>query len=197
MKTTTKIALCVWAFLTLLALEPARAFYDPGTQRWLNRDPLGDPGHMLLTGFYKRAPRALVIPAEVKEGPNLFLFVRNAPHSKIDGDGRSLVTLLLRMLGRKAGTPQGALGGRIVCGPCIFLGMAAVEGSNPPMSVCMFRCDGPHYSDQHHGRDSSVVLTRIYGEGPCAPPTASDVGAPPGTLPPVVLPPDDRPNPYE
>jgi len=28
--------------LVVFANTTARAFYDPGTQRWLNRDPLGD-----------------------------------------------------------------------------------------------------------------------------------------------------------
>jgi RHS repeat-associated protein len=37
-----------WALLALLLLplspQPASAFYDPGVQRWLNRDPVGDVG---------------------------------------------------------------------------------------------------------------------------------------------------------
>lgn len=52
-----KIALCVWAWLLLLALEPARAFYDPGTQRWPNRDPIGEAGGINLYAFIGNDPR--------------------------------------------------------------------------------------------------------------------------------------------
>lgn len=64
MDTTTKMALFVWAFLMLVALETACAFYDPGTQRWLNRDPIEERG-----------------------GGNLYQFVQNDPLTYRDGFG--------------------------------------------------------------------------------------------------------------
>ena len=56
MNTITKSALCVWAFLMFAALEPARGFYDPGTQRWLNRDPIEERGGVNLYGFVGNRP---------------------------------------------------------------------------------------------------------------------------------------------
>lgn len=44
------------AALLLLALEPAHAFYDPGPQRWLNRDLIGESGGIHLYGFVGNDP---------------------------------------------------------------------------------------------------------------------------------------------
>jgi len=58
----------VW-FVALLVLlstsHVASAYYDPGVQRWINRDPIGERG-----------------------GLNLYCFVGNAPTGKIDPRGR-------------------------------------------------------------------------------------------------------------
>ena len=68
MKTQMKPLL--W-FLTLLALLSAQrlasAYYDPGVQRWINRDPHGERG-----------------------GINMYGFVGNRPVSIVDVDGRGL-----------------------------------------------------------------------------------------------------------
>ena len=57
----------IW-FLTLLALlsapHLASAFYDPGVQRWINRDPIAESG-----GF------------------NLYCFLRNEPTAHLDSFG--------------------------------------------------------------------------------------------------------------
>jgi len=57
------------ALLPVLFLAPQRvsAHYDPGTQRWLNRDPVGET-----------------------EGLNLFSFVENGPTLAVDTDGLSV-----------------------------------------------------------------------------------------------------------
>jgi hypothetical protein len=53
--------------LMLLAGAPlAEAYYDPGIQRWINRDPVGEPGDV-----------------------NLFRFVNNEPMTISDPDGRT------------------------------------------------------------------------------------------------------------
>jgi RHS repeat-associated protein len=49
-------------------------FYDPLTQRWLNRDPLGEPGFTLL-----QRPRA-----KGHSGHNLYAFVGNNPITRLD-----------------------------------------------------------------------------------------------------------------
>ena len=62
MKTKAYSIVMVLALLTLwLGLCNANAFYDPGTQRWLNRDPIGEWG-----------------------GKNLYRFVYNDPITQID-----------------------------------------------------------------------------------------------------------------
>ena len=50
-------------------------FYDPLTQRWPNRDPLGEPGFEVA-----RRGRARL----VADGPNLYAFVRNDPIDRTD-----------------------------------------------------------------------------------------------------------------
>ena len=50
-------------------------FYDPGAQRWLNRDPLGEDYITVL---------------ETTEGPNLYAFVKNAPVNNVDAYGQGI-----------------------------------------------------------------------------------------------------------
>jgi RHS repeat-associated protein len=53
-------------------------FYDPGTQRWINRDPLGDPGFQTTIGSSGSGWAVF---------PNPFAFVRNDPLNLRDGLG--------------------------------------------------------------------------------------------------------------
>jgi RHS repeat-associated protein len=55
-------------------------FYDPGLQRWLNRDPLGE------VGFEKLGSVRGIRDDEVygSDGPNLYAFVGNNPLNHID-----------------------------------------------------------------------------------------------------------------
>jgi RHS repeat-associated protein len=59
-------------------------FYDPNTQRWLNRDPIGERG---LESSGKSNRRALLPPAEVLEGANLYEAFRNTPIDLVDVNG--------------------------------------------------------------------------------------------------------------
>ncbi len=65
---------------TLLSHQTAFAYYDPGVQRWLNTDPLGEPGFELVRG---REPDLF------GDGPNLYAFVRNSPTQRVDRSGLS------------------------------------------------------------------------------------------------------------
>ena len=64
-------------------------FYDPGLQRWINRDPLGEPGFELIrhlsTG--RGGPIPLSLGAELIPGPNLYWYVGNRPSSYTDPFG--------------------------------------------------------------------------------------------------------------
>jgi RHS repeat-associated protein len=53
-------------------------FYDPGLQRWLNRDPLGELGFEQIRGFG---------PLGWNNPWNLYVFVANGPSDFIDGFG--------------------------------------------------------------------------------------------------------------
>lgn len=84
MKTNLLWALALMAFFS--AANLAWAYYDPGVQRWLNRDPLGDTGSAFLPRH--QALHGLKGPAESLLGPNLCAFIHNSPVSLFDIDGR-------------------------------------------------------------------------------------------------------------
>jgi RHS repeat-associated protein len=72
-------------------------FYDPNTQRWLNRDPIADQGSVLaLSQRYGKFVRR----ASDKASPNIYLFVSNNPLTKTDPDGREVLNY-----GCSGGTP--------------------------------------------------------------------------------------------
>ena len=58
-----KTALLVALFpVLLLSAERVSSFYDPGTQRWINRDPVGEAGAINLYGFARCNPLNLWDP---------------------------------------------------------------------------------------------------------------------------------------
>src|SRR5262249_34877694 len=59
-------------------------FYDPSTQRWVSRDPLGDSGFRLSS---PQSPVKRGAPVERFEGPNLYAQVRNRPLDRVDALG--------------------------------------------------------------------------------------------------------------
>jgi uncharacterized protein RhaS with RHS repeats len=56
----TRIGLVL--IILLGGLHTARAFYDPGSQRWLNRDPIEEIGGFNLYGFVNNSPISTVDP---------------------------------------------------------------------------------------------------------------------------------------
>jgi RHS repeat-associated protein len=67
-------------------------FYDPNAQRWLNRDPFGEPGFETLRGNG---------PSLLGDSANLYLFVFNNPNSWIDLYGLAAldsITASIRLL---------------------------------------------------------------------------------------------------
>ncbi len=78
MKIPSLITIFSTSLLVLLASRPhAAAYYDPGLQRWINRDPIAERG-----------------------GINLHCFVLNEPVNGYDVDGRVLGRPLLPRRGR-------------------------------------------------------------------------------------------------
>jgi hypothetical protein len=95
MKTTTNILFLVLTMLVFFSgLHPASAFYNPGTQRWLNRDPVSE------IGFYHAVrPDHTRINFRAKD----YRFVANDP---IDwGDYRGLYAVCCRGINAEAGDP--------------------------------------------------------------------------------------------
>ncbi len=84
MKTRTNAVLVVLALLAYFSgLRTASAFYDPGTQRWPNHDPLWDMGFELL----RQASENLESPVA-----NLYTFVKNRPINVLDLYGLKSLT---------------------------------------------------------------------------------------------------------
>jgi len=69
----------VWVFLS--AAQLASAFYDPSLGRWLNRDPLGEPGAALRHW----------VNSDRDTGYNLYAYVGNRPMGAIDAFGLAYV----------------------------------------------------------------------------------------------------------
>ena len=74
--------------LALFTSQAALAFYAPSAQRWLNRDPLGEPGFEAARRHRgTKDSFSLGVAAEVSQGQNLYLFVGNNPVHFFDSLG--------------------------------------------------------------------------------------------------------------
>jgi RHS repeat-associated protein len=78
--TTAALALIAW----LLLPETGNCFYNPSTGRWLNRDPLVEPGSETVRGGASFSTDA---------GPNLYIFVSNDSLGAFDPYGLAIVNL--------------------------------------------------------------------------------------------------------
>ncbi len=77
----------VLALLALLSSSyTASAYYDPGVQRWVNRDLIGELGFERIRHFPNRNPGDVRLPigTELIAGPNLYWFIGNHPESTVD-----------------------------------------------------------------------------------------------------------------
>ena len=94
MKTQMKRLLWFLTCLTLFsATQLASAYYDPGVQRWINRDPLGEPGSSAARGHQWKAALGDQW-AKVAHGPDLYTFVGNAPPDLHDPFGLQATPIL-------------------------------------------------------------------------------------------------------
>src|SRR5262245_14064413 len=74
-------------FLSLLATQTAHAWYDPGLQRWINTDPLGEEGSEVARLKNEPLLPSAFGPGQLMSGPNLYAFVGGAPLTRTDAVG--------------------------------------------------------------------------------------------------------------
>ena len=79
-------AMLIGVFFTLISHQTTCAYYDPGVQRWINRDPRGESAFEVRR-IHAVVPVGLLVPAELLELANLYVVVRNAPVNFVDPDG--------------------------------------------------------------------------------------------------------------
>ena len=87
----TYITRLLWALALLAVLSatnPASAHYDPGTQRWINRDPLGD--EVIVQQASRGHPSMYLDLLHFEGHGNLYRFNYNNPSGYVDKDGRQI-----------------------------------------------------------------------------------------------------------
>ena len=87
--TNRKLAVALTALTLIATVQTSLAMYDPGLQRWINRDPLDEPGFEIVRNRL-HVGSSPYRPAEKIEGPNLYDFVHNSPLAFIDPYGDRL-----------------------------------------------------------------------------------------------------------
>lgn len=95
-------ALTAALFVLFIFVDIASAYYNPRTGRFLSRDPIAEPGHVLIRSvansgtFLPRDPatsasvsstRGFVMPSSEAEEPHIYRAMRNNPLTWIDPDG--------------------------------------------------------------------------------------------------------------
>jgi RHS repeat-associated protein len=124
-----------------LSAVTASAYYDPGMQRWLNRDPLGESGFELVV------KRPLPGKGFVKEEPiaNFYVFGENNPVLNSDPFGLDCNYLCFRFA---FGAPMYA---------CALQNLDGCDGKCDPLIVIYFTGLGHYFH------------IRIYFSTPCHP----------------------------
>jgi hypothetical protein len=84
MRSISKLTVGLAILATLMVVDSALAYYNPRTGRFLSRDPIGEPGAMLLrtgssAGFIQRDP--------IPEEPHAYAYVANRPVNSVDAFG--------------------------------------------------------------------------------------------------------------
>src|SRR5262245_6216641 len=106
--------------LLTLAAIPARAYYDPGVQRWLNIDPDEDAGfRACLLEHSQGHGRLLGEPREP------YIFGDNDPAGRLDPDGRTSTTFPIDIARPKVST--GVLGRLGLVGTLAYCVVEAVN----------------------------------------------------------------------
>lgn len=150
-------------------MHTAKAYYDPGTQRWLNRDPIGD-----AFGLHEalRTDLQLTLTLTDNAFANLYAFNYNNTLGFIDADGRIALPVVIG-----GGIAAAYLGGVIICHfypPCARAAEQAGRGiAEGVREICRAR-PRPEPSD----------CTLLYStEGLCVYKCSSPVGSFMGAIP--------------
>jgi RHS repeat-associated protein len=149
--------------LWLLSQQCGQCFYDPGLQRWINRDPLGEVGFEAL----RHKP-----PSALGDGLNRYLFVENAPIASVDSDG-TLSVVIRRTVPRVL--PKDALGGPYVPRSCRLTGKCTTNTAyGPNATICTYACVPGGYSDEIGSLPRAVIFVAAPGSHcPPEPPPGS------------------------
>ena len=153
-------------FMTLLAVLSATplalAYYDPGVQRWINRDPLGEPGFEVVQrpGLSDRVWR--VEHRDQASWINPYAFVANRIGAYVDALGLQWISILF--------PPSTGGNNYIKC--ALVSETAPITGATPGkhslngQSLCIWRCSV--------GGDeipkTTTVITLTTEPKPCQPP---------------------------
>jgi hypothetical protein len=84
--TVAPLAALLWVFLT--SALTASAFYDPGSQRWINRDPIEEGGGVNLYTFVDNGPMTWIDAAGL-------IAVRKGSKSHVQCDGNGHYEIIL------------------------------------------------------------------------------------------------------
>ena len=141
MKAKTNAVLVILAMLAYFGeIHTASAFYDPGTQRWLNRDPFGESGFEESISRRASILRGVAVLNRIGD-KNLYGFVRNRPTGSYD------------LLGLAPGTPTGP--GTLAC-------TAAIEQ--------LAAADAAFADEPSPDNELKVIQATLAVEAACAPP---------------------------
>ena len=123
-------------------------FYDPSTQRWVNRDLLSEPGFEVVRNSAPMPFLRFLPPGEVLQGPNLYAYTRNDPADKYDPLGLALPGYIPPRGAPPCFNPKQPCSRSkcreqcfaIVCGPC-GIGAIFFPPSGPPCAVACIACN--------------------------------------------------------
>jgi hypothetical protein len=162
MKSLPPRLLTVLLALLSLSAERAYAFYDPGVQRWLNRDPVGEE---VSEAPDQGGPRRKLASAEARLGPNLYTFVKNRPLHQIDYLGLSPVVEGLEAI---CATPIAGTRPRI-CDPTSEVVYKSPTG-RAIQKVCNYECTGGGGTDELPFPPRRISIT-VPPDKPCPKPS--------------------------
>ena len=152
--------------LLLLSAQLACAYYDPGLQRWINRDPKDE------TGFY-RVWRNDARRAQPATGPsasrvNLFTYVSNGPVNAVDPDGRQAgwIARCLRLSETSAGhgVPYSCLLARQ------WVADPGPGREGPRARICIYICTGGGGTDEAAQYQIRRGIVVVGPDDPCPDP---------------------------